>query len=97
MIPFSTLAGSAPVDLLHIDIQGGEAELVNKSLPDLNRLVRRIVIGIHSRAIEGALIDMLTGAGWILEVERPAIYRLTEAAPPLLVVDGLQGWANPRL
>jgi hypothetical protein len=97
MIPFSTLAGSTPVDLLHIDIQGGEAELVQQSLPELNRLVRRMVIGTHSRAIEGALMDTLTGAGWILEIERPAIYRLPEGAAPVLVVDGLQGWANPRL
>lgn len=97
MIPFSTLAGSTPVDLLHIDIQGGEAALVRESLPDLNSLVRRMVIGTHSRAIEGALMDTLTGAGWILEIERPAIYRLPEGAAPVLVVDGLQGWANPRL
>lgn len=97
MVTIADLAEGLPVDLLHIDIQGGEADLVRESIVDLNRLVRRMVIGTHSRSIEGALIDTLTSEGWVLEIERPAIHDLSNSGTPSLKVDGVQGWVNPRL
>ncbi len=87
----------ARIDLLHIDIQGGEADLVSSCLPFLSEKIAYMLIGTHSRQIEGRLFDSLLKAGWKLEIERPAILRLSGDAPPFVTVDGVQGWRNPRL
>ncbi|PZO05376.1 MAG: FkbM family methyltransferase [Alphaproteobacteria bacterium] len=90
--------GRDRIDLLHIDIQGGELDLVLKSIDLLNDKVAYMVIGTHSRSIEGKLFDFLMDAGWTLEVERPAILKLFEhGGHPQTIVDGLHGWRNPRL
>ena len=57
---------------------------------------RDILIGTHSREIEGRLFEYLLGAGWLLEMERPALLTL-HAGAPIVTVDGVQGWRNPRL
>lgn len=84
------------IDLLHIDIQGGEANLIRGCLQVLGEKVAYILIGTHSREIEGRLFEYLLGAGWVLEMERPALLHL-HAGAPVVTVDGVQGWRNPRL
>jgi hypothetical protein len=83
------------VDLLHVDIQGGEQILIPSAMPFLCEKVAYLFIGTHSRQIEGMMMDCLLKAGWILEIERPAI--ISAGARPGIVVDGVQGWRNPRL
>ena len=101
MIPLAELAAPFPrVDLLHVDIQGGEATLVSECLPTLNEKVAYLVVGTHSRQIEGSLFDTLLRSGWRLEIERPAILSISSATTvtnPSVTVDGVQGWRNPRL
>lgn len=89
-------ASCSRVDLLHIDIQGGEADLIKGCLPLLNGKVAYIVVGTHSREIEGRIFESLRSAGWLLEIERPAILSLVGGVPQISV-DGVQGWRNPRL
>jgi len=97
MVPLSDAIGKrAHIDLLHIDIQGGEADLIAASIDLLSERVAYIVIGTHSRQLEGRLMDLLLGAGWLLEIERPAIIQLPNGAPQT-TVDGVQAWRNPRL
>ena len=97
MIPLEDVAAPhARIDLLHVDIQGGEADLVAACLPLLGRKIAYLLIGTHSRAIEGRLFDVLLGAGWRLEIERPCLLHLPEGRP-LTHVDGVQGWRNPAL
>jgi hypothetical protein len=97
MIPLAALSdGFARIDLLHIDIQGGEADLIAGCLDILREKIAYLVIGTHSRQIEGRLFTTLLDAGWVLEVERPAIFAV-DARGPHVTVDGLQGWRNPRL
>lgn len=84
------------VDLLHIDIQGSEANLIRDCLALLNKKVAYIVVGTHGREIEGRIFESLRGAGWRLEIERPAILSLNNGVPQVSV-DGVQGWRNPRL
>ena len=84
------------IDLLHIDIQGAEADFVHGCLPILRDRVGYIVIGTHSRQIEGRLMSDLLPAGWILEIERPAILAMSGSGP-VVTVDGVQGWRNPSL
>lgn len=90
------MAGDAMIDLLHIDIQGAEADYVEGSYNAISRQVRRMLIGTHSRAIEGQLSAFLLQQNWRLEIERPAI-----APPhngrPVTLIDGVQLWSNPSL
>ena len=71
------------LDLLHIDIQGGEAELVRDSIETCNSSVRYIVIGTHSRFIEGTLEKLMFDNDWELEVDRPAISSLENGVQTL--------------
>ena len=65
MIPLAELAAPfARVDLLHVDIQGGEATLVSECLQTLNEKVAYLVVGTHSRQIEGSLFGTLLRSGW---------------------------------
>jgi hypothetical protein len=84
------------IDLLHMDIQGGETDLITSCLSVLRKKFAYLVIGTHSRQIEGHLFDTLLKAGWRLEIERPAILSIN-AEGPTVVVDGVQGWRNPML
>lgn len=97
MVPLSDVVRDHDrIDLLHIDIQGGEIGFVSDCLDVMNEKVAYLVIGTHSRQIEGELFDILGGAGWLLEMERPAVLMLTVDGP-ITTVDGLQGWRNLRL
>jgi hypothetical protein len=97
MIPLSELIGPhSRIDLLHIDIQGGEADLIAGCLPILAARVAYMFIGTHSRQIEGKIMEMLLAEGWLMEIERPAIFDIIDGKP-MTVADGAQGWRNPRL
>ena len=84
------------IDLLHIDIQGSEADLVQACLPAMSAKVANVLIGTHSRQIEGRLFDIMLGAGWVLDMERPAFLSLAGERPEV-TVDGVQAWRNPAL
>lgn len=83
------------IDLLHIDIQGGEAELIDKAFPAIAEKVAYVFVGTHSRQIEGQIFDKMLSGGFVLEIERAAILSLTEATPVVLY-DGVQAWRNTR-
>jgi len=83
-----------PIDLLHIDIQGGEYKYVLGSAEMIAKQVRRVLIGTHSRTIEGSLFSHFLKSGWRLEMERPAIAPPVKGRPKTRV-DGVQMWANP--
>jgi FkbM family methyltransferase len=97
MVPLEHIfKGESRVDLLHIDIQGGEVDLIDGSIDYLSKNVAYLVIGTHSRSIEGKLLDILLKNGWILEIERPAIFQIKQR-DLVTAVDGVQGWRNPEL
>ncbi|WP_197272347.1 FkbM family methyltransferase [Brevundimonas sp. AAP58] len=88
------------VDFMHIDIQGGEADLIPCLLDVLQQKVRVLFIGTHSRKIEGDFIDLLSSRGWGLHRERPCQFYPLSDAPTLIgrtYVDGAQLWINSRL
>ena len=84
------------VDLIHCDIQDSEGEVIPKAFDELNKRVRRIVIGTHSRKSEGALLSVFGPSGWVLEADQPCHYEVKENRVAL-TNDGVQVWANPRL
>lgn len=97
MIPLSeVIASESRIDLLHVDIQGGEADLVEQTLKLLNEKIAYLLIGTHSKEIEGRLYNTLLEAGWHLEMERAAIFDIIDGRPQVRV-DGVQGWRNPLL
>lgn len=83
------------VDFLHVDIQGGEATLIPAAIELLSSKVAYLFIGTHSREIEGKMYACMLRAGWVLEIERPAI--MAPGPHPTIVVDGVQAWRNPML
>ncbi|MDF1738767.1 MAG: hypothetical protein P1U86_06390 [Verrucomicrobiales bacterium] len=83
------------INLLHIDIQGGEVEFLRDNLESLNAVVEYLVIGTHSRLIEGELIALLSTNGWKLEIERPAVFEIS-GDEFTTSIDGLQGWIRNK-
>jgi hypothetical protein len=97
MIALETLIAPHPrIDLLHIDIQGGEYDLLAGTLAVCKAKVAYIFVGTHSRSLEGRIMDMMLAEGWVPEIERPAILKLDDGKPYTLI-DGVQGWRNKAL
>lgn len=88
------LGAGGAIDLLHIDIQGGETAYVTGNAEAMARRVRRVLIGTHSRVIEGELFAHFRDQGWLLEMERPAIAP-PRAGQPVTLIDGVQLWRHP--
>jgi len=87
-------------DLVHVDVQGMEAELCGFAVELLNQRARWLVIGTHSRKQDGDLMDLFWQAGWSLEHEKPSHMLFNAQKPSLegmVVHDGTQVWRNPRL
>lgn len=93
----SLLSEHERVDLIHMDIQGHEEDVLRSAISALNTKVRRMIIGTHSRSIEGHLLDLLSGEGWICEFEQPCKLQFLQDGQFLMVTDGEQVWRNPRL
>jgi hypothetical protein len=87
-------------DLVHIDIQGGELEICQSAIEELTARARHVVIGTHSRKIDGDLLELFFTAGWVLKNEKPAKFVFDPRATSLegmTVLDGIQCWENPRV
>jgi FkbM family methyltransferase len=97
-LSLKTLIGERPrVDLIHIDIQGHEEAVIAAGIAVLDTRVRRLVIGTHSRTIEGHLFDLLHAHGWVCESEVPCVIRPTMDGGRYLAADGEQVWRNDRV
>ena len=84
----------ATLDFVHVDIQGAELDLLTDQFELLCRKVRYLFVGTHTKQIEGGLFELFTTGGtWKLEMERPAIFGLTDGRP-VVQVDGAQAWRN---
>lgn len=83
------------VSYLHCDIQGHEFEVLSSCLDLLKAKVQTMVIGTHSRLIEGQLLDALPPRGWTLASEKPCKFILPNGKP-VLYLDGTQVWLNEK-
>jgi hypothetical protein len=87
-------------DLIHIDVQGAEVEICRSCIDELSARVRWIIAATHSRKLDGDLLELMYGAGWVLEHEKPAKFSFLPNAASLeamTLIDGTQVWRNPRL
>jgi FkbM family methyltransferase len=100
IIPLSPLLRSRVIwDLVHIDVQGTELEICEGCIEDLTTHVRYLVIGTHSRWLEGDLMKLFLTRGWRLEHEMPAKLFSKQYSELNFDIssDGTQVWRNPRL
>lgn len=82
------------LDFLHVDIQGAELGLLTEIFELLCKKVRYVFIGTHSKQIEGGLFDLFSRRDiWKLEMERAAIFKLSNGRP-IVTADGVQAWRN---
>ena len=97
MVPLAEAIGDHPrVDLLHVDIQGGEADL-SPTRSTSSRSASATWSSAPTREpSKGACSRRCSRAGWKLEIERPAIFAVLDGEPST-TIDGVQGWRNPRL
>lgn len=87
-------------DLVHIDVQGWERLVCQHALSLLNTRVAYLVIGTHSRKLDGDLVDLFHSEGWVLEHEKPSRFTFVPGVKLLESMneaDGTQVWRNPRL
>ena len=87
-------------DMVHIDVQGHEVEICRSCIEELNRRVHWLIVGTHSRKLDGDMIELMRSAGWLLENEKPSKFHFLPEAPTLEAmthVDGVQVWRNPRM
>jgi len=101
IVSFGRLLARQPVwDLIHIDIQGSEVEICNAFADELLASARYLVVGTHSRKLDGDLMELMFRTGWHLDHEKPTRMAFsTDAAglEQMTVQDGTQVWRNPRL
>jgi len=87
-------------DLIHIDVQGDEVDICRSCIDELSARVSWIVVGTHSRKIDGDFLDLMWRAGWLLEHEKPSRFTFDPGCATLeamTTIDGTQVWRNPRL
>lgn len=83
------------VDFLHMDVQGVELDVLTASKAEVDRAVRRIVIGTHSGQIEAGLRALLSDWERVCDFRMGKINDTEYGAVEF--GDGLQIYRNPRL
>ena len=101
ILAMSDLLQAEPTwNMIHIDVQGHEVEICRSCIEELNRRVHWLIVGTHSRKLDGDMIELMRSAGWVLENEKPSKFHFLPEAPTLEAmthVDGVQVWRNPRM
>lgn len=90
----------APIDLLHVDVQGVEFELLEHTAGAIQDHTRLMAVGTHNRLSEGQLQYFFLERGWGLLIDKPCKARFTMTHPTLsgfTEQDGMQLWENPFL
>jgi hypothetical protein len=73
-------------DLLHVDIQGGKETLFVNNENLLNKKVKLIIIGTHSRIKKGKLFEFFYKLGWNLVAKRALIGELNNGRQKMLLM-----------
>ena len=87
-------------DLVHIDVQGWEADLCRSAPALLDNRVRWLIVGTHDPHLHGLVMHQMHAQGWQMENEKPPRMQWRSNATSLQdmnTLDGTQVWRNPRL
>lgn len=71
------------VDYMHWDIQGAELETAQAAIDFLQKNVRYLFIGTHSRAIEGHLLELFYERKWEVLLQTPCVFEYDKTKPTL--------------
>ena len=100
VVPFRDLLSEQPVwNLVHIDVQGWEADLCLSAAKLIDQRVRWMVVATHDPKLHGDVMQQMHGRGWRLENEKPPRLKWRDDAPSLqamVAMDGTQVWRNMR-
>jgi FkbM family methyltransferase len=100
IVSMADLIEAEPVwSMVHIDVQGNEVEICQSCVEKLNQRVHWLIVGTHSRKLDGDMVQLMHAAGWTLENEKPCKFNFSQGATSLeamILVDGIQVWSNPR-
>lgn len=95
MVSLWELVADEPhIDLLDLDIQGSELAIVEAAAPLIERRVRRVHIGTHSREVEAGLRDLFRTLEWEC-VNDYSCQSVTQTPyGEISFRDGVQTWVN---
>lgn len=85
------------VDLVHVDVQGAEAEVLEAGREHLAVKVRRVHVGTHDRENELRLRGLFGELGWECRFDYPGLSQSMTPWGPVAFQDGVQSWLNPAL
>lgn len=92
--PADAIYDAGYVHFLHLDIQGGEKEiLAANAFGRVRGRIGVLMLGTHSRDAEALAFDLLPGTGFFLLDEDPCLYEVHQGRPQL-VRDGEQLWLS---
>jgi hypothetical protein len=93
--PVDALERVGYAHFLHLDIQGGEEEVIRDGrFRELAPRLAVLQLGTHSRLAEGLAFEELADSGLVLIDEEPCQY-LVIGNRPILYRDGEQLWVSP--
>jgi FkbM family methyltransferase len=84
------------VDLIDMDIEGEELPIVTTNIKTLNRQVKRLHIGTHSKEIEAGLREVLGSNGWQCTADYSLFSKAQTPFGEISFENGAQTWVNPR-
>lgn len=91
------LRGLEQVDLIDADIQGAEAEVMEAGADAIDRAVKRVHIGTHSRDNEARLRSLFTTLRWDNINDYASLATSETPWGAVNFQDGVQTWVNPKL
>jgi FkbM family methyltransferase len=92
----SLLARHQRIDLVHMDVQGIEADVLEEARDELSR-VRRLHVGTHGRVQEDRIRALFTELGWQAQQDYPSGARSKTPWGKMEFQDGVQTWINPSI
>jgi FkbM family methyltransferase len=85
------------VDLIDLDVQGAELVVLRSAIDELDKKVKRVHIGTHSRDIEYGLRELFRQHNWYKANDYCLGSREITPWGEIEFEDGVQTWINPRL
>jgi hypothetical protein len=80
-----------------MDVQGQELPAVRASIDMIDSRVKYFHIGTHSREIETELREIFGRYGWTCRADWPGNREQQTPFGTIVLEDGVQSWANPKL
>jgi FkbM family methyltransferase len=84
------------VDLIHVDVQGAEAAVLEAAAAELDAKVARVHVGTHDEENEERLRTLFATLGWECRFDFPGRSQSLTPWGPVAFQDGVQSWKNPQ-